>query len=101
MLKPTYLRAAVQHTTTQPPSGGCVLKRYAPTTATASAYPAAFGRLCVETADYNVSPGNAHVQPPSGGCVLKLLDTIAEYMGKSQPPSGGCVLKRWHHRLGF
>ena len=32
-------------------------------------------------------------QPPSGGCVLKLLDTIAEYMGKSQPPSGGCVLK--------
>ena len=33
----------------QPPLGGCVLKRYAPTTATASAYPAAFRRLCVET----------------------------------------------------
>ena len=37
-----------------------------------SCAPAAFRRLCVETADYNKSPGNAHAQPPSGGCVLKL-----------------------------
>ena len=33
----------------QPPSGGCVLKRYSNLAASSSYCPAAFGRLCVET----------------------------------------------------
>ena len=32
--------------------------------------PAAFGRLCVETANTGIV-SDCHVQPPSGGCVLK------------------------------
>ena len=35
--------------------------------------PAAFGRLCVETAAL-AAADNLLAQPPSGGCVLKLLD---------------------------
>ena len=34
---------------TQPPSGGCVLKRYFREVALSVEGPAAFGRLCVET----------------------------------------------------
>ena len=34
-------------------------------------YPAAFGRLCVETADRNCGFRQISCQPPSGGCVLK------------------------------
>ena len=34
-------------------------------------FPAAFGRLCVETAAYMHIDGMID-QPPSGGCVLKL-----------------------------
>ena len=33
----------------QPPSGGCVLKQKTPITTDGVLYPAAFGRLCVET----------------------------------------------------
>ena len=54
----------------QPPSGGCVLKRYSRNTVNQHDTPAAFGRLCVETPPKSwIKPfGN---QPPSGGCVLK------------------------------
>ena len=57
----------------QPPSGGCVLKR-------------------LHTAEY---PSDSPPQPPSGGCVLKLVPPLPEVTQKPiQPPSGGCVLKR-------
>ena len=36
----------------QPPSGGCVLKQIEPGSRAWDALPAAFGRLCVETAYY-------------------------------------------------
>ena len=54
--------------------------------------PAAFGRLCVETQIPYGIDGDA-VQPPSGGCVLKLLLVMEMASLTGQPPSGGCVLK--------
>ena len=36
------------------------------------AYPAAFGRLCVETLSLPTMTKTKQAQPPSGGCVLKL-----------------------------
>ena len=80
--------------------------------------PAAFGRLCVETAMWQMKSGKRLTQPPSGGCVLKLkCMTQLEVLGipaafgrlcvetvqwvwqdsadNCQPPSGGCVLKQF------
>ena len=76
----------------QPPSGGCVLKRVKIGRVCLVIFPAAFGRLCVETADsvFLVPFGR---QPPSGGCVLKRIYYDIQAVGISQPPSGGCVLK--------
>ena len=54
----------------QPPSGGCVLKRLL--------------IFCSKCLGY---------QPPSGGCVLKPLKRTSFASGVAQPPSGGCVLK--------
>ena len=56
--------------TSQPPSGGCVLKQYG-------------------------SAGDkvGMAQPPSGGCVLKLGLALGGGLVVHQPPSGGCVLK--------
>ena len=82
------------------------------------AAPAAFRRLCVETALWAKLEA-LDGQPPSGGCVLKqqsqhqvrrpLLpaafrrlcvetstDTATKGKGNDQPPSGGCVLKLAH-----
>ena len=60
----------VAHCDTQPPSGGCVLKRPATVEYTIKPNPAAFGRLCVETKD-GWEQRLYRFQPPSGGCVLK------------------------------
>ena len=54
--------------------------------------PAAFRRLCVETATA-VKSAEAGRQPPSGGCVLKPCVHITAILAVIQPPSGGCVLK--------
>ena len=54
--------------------------------------PAAFGRLCVETANREM-PRRELTQPPSGGCVLKLKGGDFAFQLFNQPPSGGCVLK--------
>ena len=56
--------------------------------------PAAFRRLCVETSRFDSSKKTGTVQPPSGGCVLKLLTAVAMLLICAQPPSGGCVLKQ-------
>ena len=58
---------------TQPPSGGCVLKRFT-------------------SLPYKIKTR----QPPSGGCVLKRHHTLERFQTalNGQPPSGGCVLKR-------
>ena len=99
----------------QPPSGGCVLKRHYRLKRLLAIYPAAFGRLCVETfififIRWIIIPaafGRLCVetrflqvssrllrQPPSGGCVLKPVGSAVITHGHIQPPSGGCVLKR-------
>ena len=56
----------------QPPSGGCVLKRYSRNT-----------------------ENQLDTQPPSGGCVLKRIMYYFVQFIKFQPPSGGCVLKHY------
>ena len=56
-------------------------------------FPAAFGRLCVETPYALERNTVGSVQPPSGGCVLKQLFKLNTLWQFSQPPSGGCVLK--------
>ena len=56
----------------QPPSGGCVLKRFL----------LAFWVF-------------RQSQPPSGGCVLKRASGLLSLDGRKQPPSGGCVLKHY------
>ena len=62
--------SGVSYISSQPPSGGCVLKLALLITAGWYIYPAAFGRLCVETPQY-VACAPELFQPPSGGCVLK------------------------------
>ena len=57
--------------TTQPPSGGCELKREA-------------------SRRFN----SMNTQPPSGGCELKLFIMELIQNIQIQPPSGGCELKR-------
>ena len=76
----------------QPPSGGCVLKLTMGGQPQQNLMPAAFGRLCVETAP-EPAPGKQPRQPPSGGCVLKPLALRRAVKAGNQPPSGGCVLK--------
>ena len=58
--------------------------------------PAAFGRLCVETAVNQLS-GNASPQPPSGGCVLKLVNP-REFAEQIHPAAFGrlCVETTYH-----
>ena len=54
--------------------------------------PAAFRRLCVETsAVYWIR--KYIIQPPLGGCVLKHDKGQENQMELIQPPLGGCVLK--------
>ena len=77
----------------QPPSGGCVLKLPKSINSKRNTIPAAFGRLCVETA-YQCPIRRPSTQPPSGGCVLKHSLIIIYKAFWYQPPSGGCVLKR-------
>ena len=77
----------------QPPSGGCVLKLLIVDTDTFKRFPAAFGRLCVET-DGRLTVHFGTGQPPSGGCVLKQEAAKRRRCIGAQPPSGGCVLKR-------
>ena len=101
--------------TSQPPSGGCVLKPFVEailsTARTPAAFgrlcvetynalfvgrpnfPAAFGRLCVETVEVQLAKRLVEHQPPSGGCVLKLYWLNCCFLWSLQPPSGGCVLK--------
>ena len=55
----------------QPPSGGCVLKHAVFFGGQIDKGPAAFRRLCVETALYDARRQIRPAQPPSGGCVLK------------------------------
>ena len=55
----------------QPPSGGCVLKRFFCIKNNQYNNPAAFGRLCVETLSTIKRNAGDCTQPPSGGCVLK------------------------------
>ena len=91
VLKPNRSNA-VQYEFNQPPSGGCVLKHAISILYDEVKYPAAFGRLRVETA--HPCPLNYLLsQPPSGGCVLKPVLHGAVDIPTAQPPSGGCVLK--------
>ena len=55
----------------QPPSRGCVLKRFLEDAEHQKDLAAAFARLCVETPPTLSSRFNTSPQPPSRGCVLK------------------------------
>ncbi|WP_210400193.1 hypothetical protein, partial [Neisseria sp. HMSC056A04] len=74
-----------------PPSGGCVLKHGKFWKVLPLDLPAAFGRLCVETAlsslRYNVIS-----QPPSGGCVLKqrIIEEVWYEFGPSRLRAAVC-----------
>ena len=70
VLKPSGFRSGIP-SGSQPPSGGCVLKQQAAAFVTVAALPAAFRRLCVETARPGIATARIRPQPPSGGCVLK------------------------------
>ena len=65
---------------TQPPSGGCVLKRHKIGREMPTVLPAAFGRLCVETGKRKGIMNQKQTQPPSGGCVLKPVEVDIELM---------------------
>ena len=93
MLKQNQARVRVPYTS-QPPSGGCVLKRV-------------LGGFCIWIGNQPPSGGcvlklgeagvnvDKLTQPPSGGCVLKPKSALKELLGTdNQPPSGGCVLKQ-------
>ena len=56
--------------------------------------PAAFRRLCVETAYPYVSEILSY-QPPLGGCVLKRLDSRHFEQICDQQPSGRCIEATW------
>ena len=58
----------------------------------AKADPAAFGRLCVETAPFRTHVASVQIQPPSGGCVLK-QDATLYYLRRAEPAAFGrlCV----------
>ena len=57
-------------------------------------FPAAFGRLCVET-NWSVVAVPLRWQPAAFGrlCVETGLSQMAKHNREHQPPSGGCVLK--------
>ena len=57
-------------------------------------YPAAFGRLCVETRLLQYR--QMTVQPAAFGrlCVETAIKEIDKKTCNDQPPSGGCVLKQ-------
>ena len=87
-----FLGYLLRNSERQPPSGGCVLKLVGLGKARQHKHPAAFGRLCVETAASLNCCGDG-LQPPSGGCVLKPHGFFVHAGTHEQPPSGGCVLK--------
>ena len=77
----------------QPPSGGCVLKPPDEPPVNFQTQPAAFGRLCVETRlPFKRSPS---LVPAAFGrlCVETASAPTPASPICSQPPSGGCVLK--------
>ena len=76
----------------QPPSGGCVLKQRIIIKPLKQLGAAAFGRLCVETITRK-KPNN-FLRPAAFGrlCVETRLPDIL-VLRRRQPPSGGCVLK--------
>ena len=57
--------------------------------------PAAFGRLCVETV--KLEHKELFLKPAAFGrlCVETKLHNIVRCKGNCQPPSGGCVLKQY------
>ena len=61
--------------------------------------PAAFGRLCVETCKYQ--PAWRCFRPAAfGRLCVETVPTERSRLPPAQPPSGGCVLKLPYRRLG-
>ena len=78
----------------QPPSGGCVLKLENIGAAAEWLRPAAFGRLCVETAVFKAELSGRTPAAFGRLCVETASVTILTPNLRAQPPSGGCVLKQ-------
>ena len=78
----------------QPPSGGCVLKHLSRSVWRYWLYPAAFGRLRVETRVVSMILNN---EDPAAFGRLRVETSIivkSVPLPMVQPPSGGCVLKQ-------
>ena len=87
MLKHAHF-AQCRSARSQPPSGGCVLKREGNRARFRVALAAAFGRLCVETIQIAAIAAEIE-QPPSGGCVLKHIRARS-----NRPPSRAAAFGR-------
>ena len=93
------VEAEIQAITNQPPSGGCVLKQLLLARCFRTYKPAAFRRLCVETA--NKSPDAAADWPAAfRRLCVETVNGLTNRKGSNQPPSGGCVLKPLPCRTG-
>ena len=93
---PTTLQPA--NVTTQPPSGGCVLKHDLSRSDIIADRPAAFGRLCVETFCHAVLQ-TLPFPAAFGRLCVETAQPTRQQKSANQPPSGGCVLKLWPIRL--
>ena len=77
----------------QPPLGGCVLKLCLIALRSLPNVPAAFRRLCVETAAVIFAGGSAGPAAFRRLCVETGFKGRKKSCRSSQPPLGGCVLK--------
>ena len=76
----------------QPPLGGCVLKPVQQFAALGCKAPAAFRRLCVETAN-RVDIGGGHGPAAFRRLCVETCGIRRICPHTAQPPLGGCVLK--------
>ena len=63
--------------------------------------PAAFGRLCVETSQNTSLPFRMVIQPPSGGCVLKHLDSLTNTVINSPAAFGRLCVETIEHPQSY
>ena len=77
-----------------------MLKRFPRTELTTQGEPAAFGRLCVETAN-RLRAGSFACQPPSGGCVLKQLPLWEGFERKIPAAFGRLCVETIQPRLKY
>ncbi len=97
MLKRCFLARCINIYVSQPPLGGCVLKHLSAENWDWQQKPAAFRRLCVETAVPRLAPCRRGPAAFRRLCVeTRQCSQLRQQ--RNQPPLGGCVLK--HSYIG-